>query len=526
MNPKGFTPRRSLCILPCTIMDTGRVLPGQPMQRPVGDTEMSSEERDQLRELRAPASKGRGCARGPSISADFCQLATIGCTRPLSANSSNAIWNCEWRGGRPIYLEEYLKQFPELRSDTVLLTQLLFEEYRVRERHGNRPAWIEFGNASRNSSPRSSGGSTRKFITRMHSSRPIPSRRRFRGRPRSPHSRRCRAGTSSSSGSAAAASARCGKRKRTGGVEAAIKIIFRSLDHSEAKRELESLELMKRLRHPFLLQTQAFWSMEDRLLIAMELADGSLRDRLKVSVAGGQSGIPVEELLVYIREASEALDYLHSKQVLHRDIKPDNILLLGRHAKVADFGLARLLQSQMAQDDSHGHARLHGAGKLGGPGERRSDQYSLAGSYAELRLNRDLFERRDIAGMMIDHLEKIPDLEPLPRPEQEVLLKALSKEPAGRMPLVKNSGTRCARRLGQRACRSEFRIGRLRLQNPKRSRRRIRFRLRRRRHYRPISNSQRWMSAHYNRSPRCSENPYRVGFIAATPAPNGLRSGY
>src|SRR5205807_2012313 len=43
-----------------------------------------------------------------------------------------------------------------------------------------------------------------------------------------------------------------------GGIEVAVKIIFRPLDHSEVLRELGSLELIKKLRHPFLLQTQAF----------------------------------------------------------------------------------------------------------------------------------------------------------------------------------------------------------------------------------------------------------------------------
>src|SRR5439155_12305004 len=112
----------------------------------------------------------------------------------------------------------------------------------------------------------------------------------------------------------------------------------------EAKRELESLELVKKLRHPFLLQTQAFWQFEDRLTIVMELADGSLRDRLKECKAAGLPTIPDAELLSYFREAAEALDFLHRKRVLHRDIKPDNILMLSQHAKLADFGLARVYE--------------------------------------------------------------------------------------------------------------------------------------------------------------------------------------
>src|SRR5262249_42218529 len=60
------------------------------------------------------------------------------------------------------------------------------------------------------------------------------------------------------------------KAEAPGGVECAIKIIFRPLDHADAQAELEALELIKRLHHPFLLQTHAFFSLEDRLVIAME----------------------------------------------------------------------------------------------------------------------------------------------------------------------------------------------------------------------------------------------------------------
>jgi hypothetical protein len=62
----------------------------------------------------------------------------------------------------------------------------------------------------------------------------------------------------------------------------------------------------------------------------------------------------------------------------------------------------------------------------------QSDQYSLAGSYVELRLNRHLFPCEDMASAMLDHLQKTPELDPLPNPEQQVLLKALAKDPVKR----------------------------------------------------------------------------------------------
>jgi serine/threonine protein kinase len=220
-----------------------------------------------------------------------------------------------------------------------------------------------------------------------------------------------------------------------GGVEVAIKMLFRSIDHEEAKRELQSLELIKGLRHPFLLQTQAYWSLQDRLFILMELADGSLRDRLRECVQAGLPGIPEAELVTYMKESAEALDFLHQKQVLHRDIKPENILLLQRHAKLADFGLAKLQQSQRLVSVTGSGTPAYMAPEMwGNKVSEHSDQYCLAVTYAELRLQRRLFASQNLAHLMMEHLTKTPDLAPLGEAEQQVLLRALAKDPEQRYP--------------------------------------------------------------------------------------------
>src|SRR5262249_5337509 len=142
------------------------------------------------------------------------------------------------------------------------------------------------------------------------------------------------------------------RARAPGGVDVAVKRISRPREHSERQRELQALELIKRLRHPYLLQTHAFFSLPDELIIVMELADGSLRDRLKHYRKDGKTGIPPRELLGYFHEAAEALDFLHAQHMQHRDVKPDNILFQQHHAKVADFGLARELSTDKSLMDS------------------------------------------------------------------------------------------------------------------------------------------------------------------------------
>jgi serine/threonine protein kinase len=223
-------------------------------------------------------------------------------------------------------------------------------------------------------------------------------------------------------------------KKKTSGIDKAIKIVTQPPERDATKRELRSLELIKNLRHPYLLCTEDFWVGDGRLHIVMELAECTLRNRLERCREENLPGIPETELIGYIREAAEGLDFLHSRHVVHRDVKPDNILILNGHAKVADFGLAwqqdKLLAPMKTFAGTPAYMAPEVWGKEGGPA---SDLYSLAVTYAELRQGHPPLKSQQIEEMMLAHLGGSHDFEPPIRDEERpVLAKALARAPEDR----------------------------------------------------------------------------------------------
>ena len=242
------------------------------------------------------------------------------------------------------------------------------------------------------------------------------------------------------------------KARGPGGFAVALKFI--RLGNRAGTVELRSLELMKDIRHPHLLGMFGAWQRDETLIIAMELADRTLMDRLHELLRQDKPGIPAAELLDQLRDAAQGIDHLNSIGIQHRDIKPQNLLLVGGGVKVADFGLAKLLEHTVASNTGAMTPAYAAPEFLKGQTSSQSDQYALAVSYCQLRGGRLPFAGHH-AQIMAGHLMQPPDLTMLPEAERPAVARALSKEPDERWPGCKAFVAALAKGMAGRTSRGE-----------------------------------------------------------------------
>jgi eukaryotic-like serine/threonine-protein kinase len=211
-------------------------------------------------------------------------------------------------------------------------------------------------------------------------------------------------------------------------------------------RFLREIAVTARLDHPHILPLLDSGEADGVLYYVMPRVEGeSLRDRLN-----RERQLPVQDAVAITREVADALNYAHNLGVIHRDVKPENILLAGGHARIGDFGIALVAASTNASDTAVTEwitavgtvigTRLYmspeqatGDGDL----DRRSDIYSLAavayemlagqpphtGVTAEAVLARKL--REPVSSLLIVR-------EAVPPAIDEAIRRALSKVPADR----------------------------------------------------------------------------------------------
>ncbi len=224
-----------------------------------------------------------------------------------------------------------------------------------------------------------------------------------------------------------------------GGFELALKFVC--LAESIGPLELRALQIIKDVRHPHLLATFGAWQIGRYLIIAMELAERTLLDRFRETAGQGFPGIPAPEIHEHFLDAARGLDYLNEPRhpsggaepvgIQHRDVKPQNLLLVGGSVKVADFGLARILEHTQTGHTGSMTPAYAAPEFFKKQTSSQSDQYSLAVTYCHLRGGRLPFTG-GMAEVMAGHLLEPPDLTMLPEREREAAARALAKEPRDR----------------------------------------------------------------------------------------------
>jgi hypothetical protein len=230
------------------------------------------------------------------------------------------------------------------------------------------------------------------------------------------------------------------KCEAPGGIFKAIKFVYGNLnsvdmDCVRAEQEKRALQRVKEVRHPFVCSLDRIEEIDGELVIVMELAERTLYDVFIECQNAGMIGVPKDNLMRYLRDAAEALDYMNEKHsLLHLDVKPKNLFLIGDRIKVADFGLVKNLERSAS-------GMLGGVTPLYAPPETfqgkiapTSDQYSLAIVYQEMLTGHRPFQAKNIRQLAQAHLSEDPDLRSLPEPERPVMARALAKDPAKRYP--------------------------------------------------------------------------------------------
>jgi serine/threonine protein kinase len=219
-----------------------------------------------------------------------------------------------------------------------------------------------------------------------------------------------------------------------GDIPKAVKIApIRDESDDLATRELDGLRKMRTLNHPFLLHIERFESVDDNLIVVMELAESSLKDRYAECLKAGDKGISRTELLRYLKEAAEALDYLRVRHGLqHLDVKPGNLFLSSGHLKVADYGLVHP-HSTKAPTCTFALSPHYAPPELfDGDIEPTADQYSLAVTYQELLTGTRPYTGSSVRELLTAHYRSKPDLAALPATDRRVIAQALERDPTKR----------------------------------------------------------------------------------------------
>jgi eukaryotic-like serine/threonine-protein kinase len=223
--------------------------------------------------------------------------------------------------------------------------------------------------------------------------------------------------------------------------EVAIKILSERIanDPEWKARFLREARTIAQMNHPNIATIYSIEQEADKLFIVMELVEG---ESLATLLAKGP--LPPAEAVRIIRHVAEALGEAHEKGIVHRDVKPDNIIVGKRGTKVLDFGIAKQLVSTTDSPTLTQAGLIVGTPfymspeqALGRPVDARSDLFSLGVVLYEALAGKRPFEGESVTETMMNIImQEAPDLATiapsLPPSLADVVNRALQKKPERR----------------------------------------------------------------------------------------------
>jgi hypothetical protein len=227
------------------------------------------------------------------------------------------------------------------------------------------------------------------------------------------------------------------------GRRVAVKVLPGSVLHDDRTRQrfLREARAIGRLRHPHIAQIHAVGEQDGVLYYVMDLIDGAGLDQLVTQEKTSETGLARARWVARLGiQAAEALTYAHSQGVLHRDVKPAN-LLLDQDGTVwlTDFGLAKLIDEQplTASGEWLGTLRYLAPECLRGEASVRSDLYSLGLTLYELLVGVPAFPETERARLMRQISESSPQAlrdrdRTIPPDLETIVMKASAREPEDR----------------------------------------------------------------------------------------------
>jgi serine/threonine-protein kinase len=224
-----------------------------------------------------------------------------------------------------------------------------------------------------------------------------------------------------------------------------IKVLAEAVTADQEFRERFNREadLAATLWHPHIVGVHDRGEFDGQLWISMDYVEGT--DAARLVKERYQDGMPIDEVCAIVHAVAGALDYAHDRGLLHRDVKPANILLTHpeygeRRILLADFGVARHLANISGITETNvavGTVAYAAPEQLTGSNiDGRADQYALAATAFHLLTGAPPFQHSNPVAVISQHLHEDPPRLSDYRPElahlDDVFFKALAKHPADR----------------------------------------------------------------------------------------------